>query len=98
MPKRASWHFIHDLGAGFFGSTLKQVNILKEEAARADLIVAVGDAYAVALCGLFAKKPLIFVDGPKSVKIEGYLPLERWLYKKYCRQVDRPGPGDRRLP
>ena len=88
FAKEGLAHFIRDIGAGLFGQLGKQIALLKEEARRADLVLAVGDAYVVALCGLFGRgKPLVFVDGPKSVQIEGYLPIERWLLKKYCRAV-----------
>jgi uncharacterized protein (TIGR03492 family) len=88
FAKEGLAHFLRDISAGLFGQFAKQVSLLKKEAKNADLIVAVGDAYVVALCGLFGnKKPLIFVDGPKSVRIEGYYALERWLLKKYCKNV-----------
>jgi uncharacterized protein (TIGR03492 family) len=88
FAKEGLAHFLRDIGAGLFGQFAQQVSLLKQEAKNADLILAVGDAYAAALCGLFGRrKPLIFVDGPKSVRIEGYWALERWLLKKYCRTV-----------
>ncbi len=88
FAKEGLAHFIRDIGAGLFGQLAKQIALLQEEARHADLILAVGDAYLVALCGLFGRgKPLVFVDGPKSVQIEGYYALERWLLRKYCRDV-----------
>lgn len=88
FAKEGLVHFLRDIGAGLLGQFAKQVSLLKAEARNADLILAVGDAYVVALCGLFGrKKPLIFVDGPKSVRIEGYYAVERWLLKRYCRTV-----------
>ncbi|MDD5593560.1 MAG: lipid-A-disaccharide synthase-related protein [Candidatus Margulisbacteria bacterium] len=87
FAKEGLVHFIKDISAGLFGQLAKQISLLRSEAKVADLIVAVGDAYVVALCGLFGKKPLIFIDGPKSVKIEGYYAVERWLLKKYCKKV-----------
>jgi uncharacterized protein (TIGR03492 family) len=80
-------HFLEDIRSGLFGLTFRQIGLLRREGKNADLIVAVGDAYVVALCGLFARKPLLFIDGPKSVKIAGYWPLELWLMKKFCRQI-----------
>ncbi|OGC13395.1 hypothetical protein A3D23_04505 [candidate division WOR-1 bacterium RIFCSPHIGHO2_02_FULL_53_26] len=87
FAKEGLAHFLQDLAAGLFGQFTKQIAILRAEAKNADLIVAVGDAYVVALCGLFGRKPLLFVDGPKSVRIEGYWPIEKWLLKKYCQKV-----------
>lgn len=80
-------HFLYDLRSGFFGLLFKQISVLRQAAKDVDLIVAVGDAYLVALCGFFTRKPLIFIDGPKSVKIAGYWPLELWLMKKFCQKI-----------
>lgn len=87
FAKEGLWHFLNDVRSGLFGFLARQITILRQEAKRTDLVVAVGDAFVVALCGLFVRKPLIFIDGPKSVKIEGYLPIEKWLYKKFCKHV-----------
>jgi len=87
FAKEGWFHFLRDIWSGLFGLTFRQIMVLRHAGKCADLIVAVGDAYLVALCGLFAKKPLIFIDGPKSVKIAGYWPLELWLMKKFCRQI-----------
>ncbi|MCU0641806.1 MAG: lipid-A-disaccharide synthase-related protein [Candidatus Margulisbacteria bacterium] len=76
-----------DIFAGLLLLTARQISRLRRAAKNADLVVAVGDAYLVALCGLFARRPLLFVDGPKSVKIAGYYPLELWLMRRYCRQI-----------
>lgn len=97
FAKEGLLHFMKDIAAGLFGQLAKQIVLLKEEARHADLVLAVGDAYVVALCGFFGRgKPLVFVDGPKSVQIEGYYPIERWLLKQYCRTVvvqDQPTAG-----
>jgi hypothetical protein len=87
FAKEGSRHFWEDLKAGLIGQLFRQIRILRQEGKTADLVVAVGDLYLVALCGLFIKKPLIFIDGPKSVKIEGYYPIEKWLMKKFCKQI-----------
>ncbi|MFA5112777.1 MAG: lipid-A-disaccharide synthase-related protein [Candidatus Margulisiibacteriota bacterium] len=87
FAKEGTSFLLKDLLGGLLGLTWKQAGILRRAGRDADLVVAVGDAYVVALCGLFARRPLIFVDGPKSVKIEGYQPLELWLMRRYCREI-----------
>ncbi|MFH1386314.1 MAG: lipid-A-disaccharide synthase-related protein [bacterium] len=87
FAKEGIFHFLNDLRSGFFSLFHQQIKILRQEAKKTDLVVAVGDVWVVALCGLFVKKPLIFIDGPKSVKIEGYYKLELWLLKKFCQKV-----------
>jgi uncharacterized protein (TIGR03492 family) len=85
FAKEGLFHFLKDLRAGWFSIFRRQIKLLKEQ--KPDLVVAVGDAYVVALCGLFVKKPLIFIDGPKSVKIAGYWPLEKWLLRRFCETI-----------
>jgi len=85
FAKEGPAHFIKDLLAGWGPLLARQIAILKNQ--RPDLVIAVGDAFVVALCGLFVKKPLIFIDGPKSVKIAGYWPLEKWLMRRYCSEI-----------
>jgi uncharacterized protein (TIGR03492 family) len=87
FAKEGIRHLLSDLWSGLLWLTIRQIIVLRRESRTADLIVAVGDAYVVALCGLFARRPLIFIDGPKSVKIEGYYPVELWLMKRYCREI-----------
>lgn len=85
FAKEGLFHFLKDLRAGWFSTFRRQIKLLKAQ--QPDLVVAVGDAYVVALCGLFVKKPLLFIDGPKSVKIAGYWPLEKWLMRKFCETI-----------
>lgn len=87
FAKEGPLFFLKDLLAGWLRIFLSQVQLLRELGRSHDLIVGVGDAYLVALAGFFGRKPLVFVDGPKSVRIAGYWPLELWLMKKFCRQI-----------
>jgi uncharacterized protein (TIGR03492 family) len=85
---KEGWRFfLQDLLAGLPWLVFKQIGIIRRESRDTDLIVVVGDAYALGLSGLFGRRPLIFIDGPKSIKIEGYYPLELRLMKRYCRQI-----------
>jgi len=87
FAKEGFFYFFQDILAGFFGIFSKHIRLLRRLRHETDLVVAVGDAYVVALCGFFLKKPLIFVDGPKSVKIAVYWPIELWLMKKFCKHI-----------
>ena len=87
FAKEGLRHFLEDLSAGLPGLLFKQIIRLRQEAKQTDLVVAMGDSLLVALSGLFIKKPLIFIDGPKSVRIEPYWKIEELLMRRYCRQV-----------
>jgi len=87
FAKEGLWFFIKDLLSGWLNIFYQQIKLLRQLGRENDLIIGVGDAYLVALAGLFTKKPLIFVDGPKSVRIAGYWPLELWLMKKFCKKI-----------
>ena len=87
FAKEGPRYLVKDVKAGLFGSLMRQIKILKSEGKRADLIVAVGDIFLAALCGFFTRKPLIYIDGPNSVRIRKYYPIERWVLKKFCRKV-----------
>ncbi|MDP2990855.1 MAG: hypothetical protein Q8O57_09870, partial [Kiritimatiellota bacterium] len=87
FAKEGLGYFLRDLRAGWFGHLARHISLLRQLRGSVDLAVAVGDLYLVALCGLFLQRPLIFVDGPKSVKIAGYWPLELWLMRKFCQRI-----------
>jgi uncharacterized protein (TIGR03492 family) len=80
-------YFLKDLGAGFIPDLYQQIKIIKKEGKDADLLVCVGDIFLVALCGFFTGKPIIFIDGPNSVRIRKYYPIEKWILKQYCKKV-----------
>ena len=87
FAKEGLIYLLQDLWAGLLQILFQQAALLNREGKKADLVLAVGDVYVVALCGFFIRKPLIFVDGPKSVKIEGYFNTEKWLMRKFCKQI-----------
>jgi len=87
FAKEGFWFFIKDLLSGWLNIFHQQIKLLRQLGKENKLIIGVGDAYLVAMAGLFAKKPLIFIDGPKSVRIVGYWPIELWLMKKFCKKI-----------
>lgn len=76
--------FARDLRAGFVALFAAQVAFLRREGARYDCIVAVGDAYALAL-SLMAKRRTLFVGTAKSVYVAPYGPFERTLLRRAAR-------------
>jgi uncharacterized protein (TIGR03492 family) len=74
--------FARDLGAGFAGLFARQVAFMLTLAAY-DAVVAVGDAYALALA-FAARLPTLFVGTAKSVYVAPYGPFERTLL---CRAL-----------
>ncbi len=75
--------FARDLGAGFAGLFARQVAFLLTLAAY-DAVVAVGDAYALALA-FAARLPTLFVGTAKSVYVAPYGPFERTLLRRALR-------------
>lgn len=87
FAKEGLRHFLKDLKAGLLGSFLKQIKILRVEGKKADLLICMGDVFLVAFCGIFARKPIFFIDGPNSVRIRDYYPIEKWILKRFCKKV-----------
>lgn len=75
--------FARDLGAGFAGLFARQVAFVLKLAAY-DAVVAVGDAYALALA-FGARLPTVFVGTAKSVYVAPYGPFERTLLRGALR-------------
>lgn len=87
FAKEGMRYLFKDLGAGLFGSLFRHIRILKDASKRSDLIVCMGDVFLVTLCGIFTGKPIIFIDGPNSVRIKEYFPIERWIMRKFCQKI-----------
>lgn len=87
FAKEGLGYFMQDLLAGLGGLLFQQIRILRKERERADLVVCVGDVFLVALCGFFTRKPIIFIDGPNSIRIRDYYPIEKWILRKFCKKV-----------
>ncbi|MBD5635753.1 MAG: hypothetical protein IAI49_14895, partial [Candidatus Eremiobacteraeota bacterium] len=87
--------FSRDLAAGFVGLFARQLAFLTS-LPEYDAVVAVGDAYALALA-LCARKATIFVGTAKSVHVAPYGPLERVLMRRALRTFVRDAETAERL-
>jgi uncharacterized protein (TIGR03492 family) len=82
--------FARDVRAGFAALFADQLAFLRREGPRYDAVVAVGDAYALALC-FAAGRRTIFVGTAKSVYVAPYGPFERTLLRRAARAFVRDG-------
>jgi uncharacterized protein (TIGR03492 family) len=69
---------VGDLRAGLLALTQKQVKFLRGARGQYDIVVAVGDAYAL-IMALFARAPTVFVGSAKSVDVAPYGAFEARL-------------------
>ena len=83
--KRNIGFFFKDIRNGLLGLTAEQVSILRK--ADPDLIVCVGDVYALLLSGLFTRTPKVFLPTAKSDHISPHYGIEIHFMKKYARRV-----------
>jgi len=86
--------FARDLRAGFASLFAAQLSFLysrRSPAERYDLVVAVGDAYALALAFLTGA-PAAFVGTAKSLYVAPYGPVERALLRRAKRVFVRDAP------
>jgi uncharacterized protein (TIGR03492 family) len=77
-----------DVRAGYLALLGRQVTFLRAAGARYDALVAVGDAFALALA-LLARERTVFVGTAKSVFVAPYGPLERALLRAAQRTFVR---------
>jgi len=80
--------FSRDVRAGFAKLLASQLLFLGRARARYDVVVAVGDAYALALA-LLTRTPAVFVGTAKSVHVAPYGPFERVLLRRAQRAFVR---------
>lgn len=83
--------FASDLRAGFLGLVGEQFAFLRDARERYDVVVAVGDAYALALALRTRLRP-IFLGTAKSVYVAPYGPFERTLLRRAARIFVRDEP------
>ena len=83
--------FASDLRAGFLGLLGAQLRFLRDVRERYDVVVAVGDAYALALSLRVGPRP-IFVGTAKSVYVAPYGPFERTLLRRAAAIFVRDEP------
>ena len=76
--------FASDLRAGFAVLLAEQLAFLARARTRYDAVVAVGDAFALAMA-LVARRPTVFVGTAKSLYVAPYGPVERTLLRRATR-------------
>jgi uncharacterized protein (TIGR03492 family) len=87
--------FSRDVAAGFATLFLRQLSFLASVSPY-DLVVAVGDAYALGLA-LATRRPVVFVGTAKSVYVAPYGPVERGLLRRAIRIFVRDAATAERL-
>ena len=88
--------FARDLRGGFLALLARQIAFLMSRRGRYDAVVAVGDAYALAL-GFLVRAPAAFVGTAKSVYVAPYGPFERTLLRRAKLAFVRDEPTAQRL-
>jgi len=87
---RAGWGTLRtlreDLSSGWLGFWRAQRRSLRTQRGHADLVVAVGDVYCLAMASL-ARRPVVFLAAPKSEHIAPHTPLELWMIRRLACQV-----------
>ncbi|MBV9104366.1 MAG: hypothetical protein JO060_12315, partial [Candidatus Eremiobacteraeota bacterium] len=76
--------FVSDVRAGFVSLFFAQVRFLRSAHRAYDLIVAVGDVYALGMA-LLARLPVVFVGTAKSAYVAPYGSLERRIMRRAVR-------------
>lgn len=83
-----------DLRAGLLGLTIAQLRFLRRARDSYDVVVVVGDAYAL-MMALVARARTVFVGSAKSVDVAPYGPFEeRMLARASARFVRDPATAD----
>lgn len=77
-----------DLRAGLLALTLRQLKFLRDARGRYDVVVAVGDTYAL-IVAFFASAPTIFVGTAKSVEVAPYGAFEARLLARAAARFVR---------
>lgn len=85
-----------DLRAGLPALTWRQARFLRRARASYDAVVAVGDAYALALA-LLVRRATVFVGTAKSVTVAPYGPVEEMLLRRSAACFVRDEPTADRL-
>lgn len=81
-------NLVGDLRAGLLALTLRQVNFLRGARGRYDVVVSVGDAYAL-IMSFFASTPTVFVGTAKSVEVAPYGAFEARLLARAAARFVR---------
>jgi len=81
-------HLVGDLRAGLLALTRRQVKFLRDARRHYDVVVAVGDAYAL-IMSFFASAPTVFVGTAKSVEVAPYGAFEARLLARAAARFVR---------
>lgn len=81
-------NLVGDLRAGLLGLTRRQVKFLRDARGHYDVVIAVGDAYAL-IMSFFASTPTIFVGTAKSVEVAPYGAFEARLLARAAARFVR---------
>lgn len=76
-----------DIKSGVIGLTFSQIAYLRSISSEIDLVMVVGDVYALILAGLFIKTDIIFLPTAKSEYINGHYFIEKLLMEKMASIV-----------
>ncbi len=74
-------NIVRDVGSGLIGLTLAQRRFLRGVRGHYDVVVAIGDVYAL-MMSLTARSPVVFVGTAKSVNVAGYGPAEERVLRR----------------
>jgi uncharacterized protein (TIGR03492 family) len=85
-----------DIRAGLLRLTWRQVRFLRSARNSHDVVIAVGDAYALALA-LLARRPTVFVGTAKSAAVAPYGTFEEILLRRAAASFVRDAPTADRL-
>ena len=80
-------NLLMDLRSGLIGFTRKQVQALRANRDRFDLVVCLGDLYPLLLAGTFLRAPVFFLPTAKSDYIRAHGRLEVRLIRRFAVKV-----------
>jgi uncharacterized protein (TIGR03492 family) len=86
FAKEGLKYLLKDVKAGLIGMTLRQIKTLRREGRKADLVVCIGDVLTVTLAGLFARRPILFVDSQIDYWPD-HSSLEKWTIRRFCKTM-----------
>lgn len=89
-------NIVRDLGSGLIGLTLAQRRFLRSVRGAYDVVVAIGDVYAL-MMALTARAPVVFVGTAKSVNVAPYGPAEERFLRRARATFVRDEPTAKRL-
>lgn len=89
-------NIVRDLRSGLIGLTLAQRRFLRSVRGQYDVVVAIGDVYAL-MMALTARAPVVFVGTAKSVNVAPYGPAEERFLRRASAAFVRDEATAKRL-